>query len=59
MVGGGEKKGARGQGLGAREERRENEPMESQLFPALFVLTPLGLGIGMLLVIWYRRGREY
>jgi hypothetical protein len=33
--------------------------MESQLFPALFVLTPLSLGIGMLLVIWYRRGRQY
>ena len=59
MVGRREKKGARGQGLGAREEKRGNEPMESQLFPALFVLTPLGLGIGMLLVIWYRRGKEY
>jgi hypothetical protein len=33
--------------------------METQLFPALFVLTPLALGIGLLLVIWYRRGREY
>ena len=33
--------------------------MESQLFPALFVLTPLALGIGMLIVIWYRRGKQY
>ncbi len=33
--------------------------METQLFPALFVLTPVALGIGMLLVIWYRRGKMY
>jgi hypothetical protein len=33
--------------------------METQLFPALFVLTPLAIGIGALLVIWYRRGKEY
>lgn len=29
------------------------------LFPALFVLTPLSLGIALLLVIWHRRGREF
>ncbi len=29
------------------------------LFPAVFVLTPLALGIGLLLVIWHRRGREF
>ena len=33
--------------------------METQLFPALFVLVPLSLGIALLLVIWYRRGKEY
>ena len=29
--------------------------MESQLFPALFVLVPTGLGILLLLAIWHRR----
>jgi len=33
--------------------------MEFQLFPALFVLTPISLGIALLLVIWHRRGREF
>ena len=33
--------------------------MESQLYPALFVLTPTLLGIALLLVIWYRRGRQH
>ncbi len=33
--------------------------MESQLYPALFVLTPTALGIALLLVIWYRRGRQH
>ncbi len=33
--------------------------MEFELFPALFVLTPIALGIILLLVIWDRRGREF
>jgi hypothetical protein len=33
--------------------------METQLYPALFVLVPLALGIAMLLVIWHRRGRQF
>jgi hypothetical protein len=33
--------------------------MESQLFPALFVLVPTGLGILLLLAIWHRRGRKF
>lgn len=33
--------------------------MQSQLFPALFVLVPTFLGILMLLVIWNARGRHH
>jgi hypothetical protein len=33
--------------------------MESQHFPAQFVLIPTGLGILMLLIIWQRRGKRF
>lgn len=33
--------------------------MESQLFPALFVLVPTLSGILLLLLIWWRRGRTF
>ncbi len=33
--------------------------MDEQLFAALFVFVPLTLGILMLLVIWWQRGRQF
>jgi hypothetical protein len=33
--------------------------IESQLYPFLFVMIPSALGILLLLVIWYFRGREF
>lgn len=33
--------------------------IESQLYPFLFVMIPSVLGILLLLIIWYVRGREF
>jgi hypothetical protein len=33
--------------------------MSPQFYAALFVLVPAALGILLLLVIWYRRGRQF